>query len=160
MNSLPSAVQRSVLAVTALPSVGLQQRPEPLPPASSSEAAAAPASGGRAGSAQGHLTKGRKNYMYKLYDIEWNTQHIEWNDSSSVIWLKRQKSNVEQRQKNTPVFWAWPIATLMPATVTGSVVTPAVATETTGGFVRVTWAVCPAWVWIWPCVGTRVCNRK
>ena len=63
---------------------------------------------------------------------------------------------------NTPVFWAWPIATLMPATVTGSVVTPAdettAGTEPTGGLVRVTWAVCPAWAWIWPWVGTRVCR--
>lgn len=44
------------------------------------------------------------------------------------------------------------MATLMPATVTGSVVTPAddttAGTDTTGGLVRVTCAVCPGWAWI------------
>lgn len=50
---------------------------------------------------------------------------------------------------NTPVFGAGPMATLMLATVTGNVGTPAdettAGTDTTGGLVRVTWAVCPAW---------------
>lgn len=63
-------------------------------------------------------------------------------------------------------FCGCPMATLMPATVTGSVVTPAddttaAGTDTTGGFARATCAACGVWAWICPCAwsweaGTRV----
>lgn len=63
-------------------------------------------------------------------------------------------------------FCGCPIATLIPATVTGSVVTPAddttaAGTDTTGGFARATCAACGVWAWICPCAwsweaGTRV----
>lgn len=48
------------------------------------------------------------------------------------------------------------MATLMPATVTGSVVTPAddttaAGTDTTGGFAKATCAACGVWAWICPC---------
>lgn len=53
-------------------------------------------------------------------------------------------------------FCGCPIATLMPATVTGSVVTPAddttaAGTDTTGGFAKATCVACGVWAWICPC---------
>lgn len=57
----PSAVQWPVLAVAALPFVEPRLLPELQPPASSSEAAAGPASEGRKASAQARLTQRRKN---------------------------------------------------------------------------------------------------
>lgn len=64
-----------------------------------------------------------------------------------------------------PAFCACPIATLIPATVTGRVVTPAddttAGTETTGGgLVSVTWAVWPGWAWMGPGAGTRVWEKR
>lgn len=62
---LPSAVQWPGLAAAALLSAGLQLPPELLPPAAASsfEAAAGPASGGRTASAQAHLRERRKNIL-------------------------------------------------------------------------------------------------
>lgn len=66
---LPSAVQWLVPAAAALLSAGLRLQPALLLPAvaaSSSEAAAGPASGGRTASAQAHLTERRENNILQL----------------------------------------------------------------------------------------------
>lgn len=152
MVSLPSAEQRPVLAEAALLSAELR-RPGWLPGAavSSSESAAGLASGGSRSSALGPLKRDKKKPHTKPSGIDHSSIFKQ-----RIKVLSWGKKTTTTKSYYSPVFCAWLIATLSPDIVVTAETTA--GTDTTGGLVRVTWAVCPAWAWIWPGVGTRVCT--
>lgn len=76
-----------------------------------------------------------------------------------VQWLgegkkKKKRARALGAERDPPGFWACPMATLMPATVTPAEDTT--GTDTIEGFVRVTWAVCAAG----PVVGIRASSES
>lgn len=171
---LPSAVQQPVPAVAAQLSAGQRLQPEWLLDAgfSSWESAAGLASGGKALLAQGRLSEDRKQWKITSYQqtVSIYNKHDSFLFSTVNVGLQLNQEDIiqtifcvktemilrEMNSINTPGFCACPMGTLIP----GSVVTPdtTAGTDTTGGLVRVTWAVCPAWAWIWPCAGPRACE--